>query len=143
MLFFSTSATYQQKWRLTGNAEEEKPRGIRILQLQTTEMVGPLYTSVTSWHLIFPVLSYLLFISENTFFYLLMHFCLQDITCIGNILTMITDSSAFLREDGLSYVIPFILLLQEQATKSKGEKSGKNKKKKKTQRLLLLQLNHK
>lgn len=125
------SATYQQKWRLTGNAEEEKPCGIRILQLKNMEMVGPLYTSVTSWHLIFPVLSYLLFISENTFFYLLMHFCSQDITCIGNILTMITDSSAFLRVDGLNYVIPFILLLQEQATKKAKEKNQERIKKEK------------
>lgn len=82
------SATYRQKWRLTDNAKEEKPRGLRILQLKNTGMVGMLCTSVTSWHLICPALIYFLFISENTLFYLLMNFCLQDITCIRNIVTM-------------------------------------------------------
>lgn len=88
LLYICHLAAEMETHRQCKRREKEKPRGIRILQFENTDMVGMLCTSVTSWHLICPVLSYLLFISENTSFYLLMNFCLRDITCIGNILAI-------------------------------------------------------
>lgn len=81
LLLFSLSATSQQKWRLTGNVKEEVPRGIGILQLKNTGMVG-MCTSVTSWHLSGPALNYLQIIPENTLFVslnelLLTRYCLH------------------------------------------------------------------